>query len=258
VLDSGVKASPRSGEEPQAHTDRKADVDDAAINKIDHAPTKQQMDEARGLFGADAKEGKVIAGPEAEAWIQTFAGLSQDELGELLVAGRVIVTSGGAKRQVTVSGDAQRGFVRALMVKRMNAAELKWYQSKLTDPAFVFGKGVAVEWSDKDHQHATHWKSKYDASQIPLMQVLEHGTVRDDAMPESPAGGGKKKIYNGEVIATLARFGWSPGAAFGDTMHFDFVEGYNKAVPGGRNGENIKPTRYSPEGAMHDTDPAKK
>ena len=136
--------------------------------------------------------------------------------------------------------------------------ELKWYQSKLTDPAFVFGKGVAVEWSDKDHQHATHWKSKYDASQIPLMQVLEHGTVRDDAMPESPAGGGKKKIYNGEVIATLARFGWSPGAAFGDTMHFDFIEGYNKAVPGGRSGENMKPTRYSPEGAMHDTDPAKK
>jgi len=58
---------------------------------------------------------------EAEAWIQTFAGLSQDELGELLVAGRVIVTSGPNKRQIAVAGDAQRGFVRAL-IKRMNAA----------------------------------------------------------------------------------------------------------------------------------------
>ena len=90
------------------------------------------------------------------------------------------------------------------------------------------------------------------------MQVLEHGTVRDDAMPERPAGGEKKKVYNGEVIATLARFGWSPGAAFGDTMHFDFIEGYNKAVPGGRSVENEQQTRYSPEGAVHDKTPAKK
>ncbi len=135
---------------------------------------------------------------------------------------------------------------------------LKWYQSKLTDPAFVFGKGVAVEWSDKEHTHATHWKSKYDASQVPLMQVLEHGTVRNDAMPERPPGGEKKKVFDGEVIATLARFGWSPGAAFGDTMHFDFIEGYNKAVPGGRSGENSKQTRYSPEGALHEKDSAKR
>jgi hypothetical protein len=137
-------------------------------------------------------------------------------------------------------------------------AALKWYQSKLTDPAFVFGKGVAVEWSDKEHKQATHWKSKYDASEVPLMQILEHGTVRDDAMAERPATGARKKIYNGEVIATLARFGWSPGAAFGDTMHFDFIEGYNKAVPGGRSEENRKETRYSPEGALPQKDPPKK
>ena len=169
VLDSGVKASPPSGEEPQAHTGRKADVDDAAINKIDHAPTKQQMDEARGLFGADAKDGKVIAGPEAEAWIQTFAGLSQDELGELLVAGRVIVTSGGTKRQVTVSGDAQRGFVRALMVKRMNAAGHKVPKStddKETDDARLVAAQRTQEQSDQAAQAAAE-KSKLAVTERP-------------------------------------------------------------------------------------------
>ena len=154
VLDSGVKSSPPSGEEPQAHTDRKADVDDAAINKIDHAPTKQQMDEARGLFGADAKEGKVIAGPEAEAWIQTFAGLSQDELGELLVAGRVIVTSGPNKRQIAVAGDAQRGFVRALMVKRMNAAGHK-VPTRTDDKETDDARLVAAQRTQEQRDQAT-------------------------------------------------------------------------------------------------------
>lgn len=126
---------------------------------------------------------------------------------------------------------------------------LEWYRDRLTNPSFVFGKGVAVAWENNDKSKAaTHWESRYDASQVPLMQVLEHGTVRDDAMPARSPGDKKQQVFNGETIATLARYGWAPGAAFGDTMHFDFIEGYNKAVPGGRSGENMEQHRYSPEG----------
>lgn len=58
----------------------------------------------------------------------------------------------------------------------------------------------------------------------------------------------KVEAFNAELVVTLARFGWSLGATFGDTMHFDFIEGYSNVVPGGRSGANMKPTRYSPEG----------
>lgn len=120
--------------------------------------------------------------------------------------------------------------------------ELQFYQKKLMDPAFVFGRG--------EKQDDGHWASKYDVSQVPLMQLLEHGTVRDDPMPEREAAGPRKGVYNAEVVATLAKFGWAPGANFGDTMHFDFIEGYSKAVPGGRSAQNMKRTRYSPEGDL--------
>ncbi|TMQ04975.1 MAG: hypothetical protein E6J90_14260 [Deltaproteobacteria bacterium] len=120
--------------------------------------------------------------------------------------------------------------------------ELQFYQKKLMDPAFVFGRG--------EKQDDGHWASKYDVSQVPLMQLLEHGTVRDDPMPERETAGERKGVYNAEVVATLAKFGWAPGANFGDTMHFDFIEGYNKAVPGGRTPQNMKRTRYSPEGDL--------
>lgn len=126
--------------------------------------------------------------------------------------------------------------------------ELKFYQQKLMDPAFVFGRG-------EKHDDG-HWGSKYDVSQVPLMQLLEHGTVRDDPMPERETSEARKGVYNAEVVATLARFGWAPGANFGDTMHFDFIEGYSKDVPGGRSPQNMKRTRYSPEGDLPPPAPA--
>ena len=88
------------------------------------------------------------------------------------------------------------------------------------------------------------------------MQLLEHGTVRDDPMPEPAAGGARQGVYNAAVVTTLAKFGWAPGAAYGDTMHFDFVEGFNAQVPGGRSGPNMKRTRYSPEGDLPPPAPA--
>lgn len=56
--------------------------------------------------------------------------------------------------------------------------------------------------------------------------------------------------------ATLTKLGWSPGAASGDAMQFDFIEGDNKAVPGGRSAANMKRTRYGPECDLPD-EPAK-
>lgn len=144
---------------------------------------------------------------------------------------------------------ATKGLAKKDGAAHADITALEWYRDRLTNPSFVFGKGVAVAWEDNDKRKpATHWESKYDASQVPLMQVLEHGTVRDDAMPARGPGDKKQQVFNGETIATLARYGWAPGAAFGDTMHFDFIEGYNKAVPGGRSGENMEQHRYSPEG----------
>jgi len=119
---------------------------------------------------------------------------------------------------------------------------LEFYREKLSDPKFVFGRG-------EKHSDG-HWGSKYDVSQVPLMQLLEHGTVHDDPMPDRERSGARQGVYNGEVVATLAKYGWAPGANYGDTMHFDFIEGFNKAVPGGRSSENMKQTRYSPEGDL--------
>jgi len=108
------------------------------------------------------------------------------------------------------------------------------------NPDFVFGRG-------EKHPDG-HWSSKYDVSEVPLMQLLEHGTVRDDPMPARDSGSLRQGVFNPEVAATLAKYGWAPGANYGDTMHFDFIEGFNTSVPGGRGPENKKQTRYSPEG----------
>lgn len=129
-------------------------------------------------------------------------------------------------------------------------AALEFYPKKLSDPAFVFGKGV--------EQADGHFASKYDASKVPLMQLLEKGNVRDDAMPERSGAKDRKEVFNADLVATLAKYGFAPGANYGDTMHFDFIEGYNKAVPGGRSNENMKRTRYSPEGDLPEKSDAKK
>jgi hypothetical protein len=130
-------------------------------------------------------------------------------------------------------------------------AALQYYQQKLGDRAFVFGHG--------EKQKDGHWGTRYEAESVAVMQLLENGTVRSDAMPAvAETSGARKGVYNGDVVATLAKFGWAPGANYGDTMHFDFIEGYNKAVPGGRSQANMQPTRYSPEGDLPEQAPAHK
>ena len=85
------------------------------------------------------------------------------------------------------------------------------------------------------------------ATSAPIMQFLENGFIRHDDMPARPAGIGTKAVFNAELATTLARFGFSPGAAFRDTMHFDFIEGYGVA-PGGRGQGNMTKGKYGPSG----------
>lgn len=121
---------------------------------------------------------------------------------------------------------------------------LSYAIKRLRDPEMVFGKG-------KKNEDGTY-STKYEVSEVPLIQYLEHGNIRDDAMPAvaSQGSGGRKGVFNAEVVATLARHGFSPGSAFGDTMHFDFIEGYTRTVPGGRSQTNMKRDRFGPRGTV--------
>ena len=140
-------------------------------------------------------------------------------------------------------------------------AELEAWEARLADPAIVFGKGT--------QQKDGHWTSNYNVENVPVMQMIENGFVHDDEMAApsakadpnasadpaakagpSPTKGKLEHVFNDAVVETLVRFGWSPGATYGDTMHFDFIEGYSLAAPGGRSAKNMQATRYSPEGDL--------
>ncbi|MGN6108799.1 MAG: hypothetical protein ACTHU0_27080 [Kofleriaceae bacterium] len=126
---------------------------------------------------------------------------------------------------------------------------------KLHDPRRVFGKGI-----QKTDQT---WDTKREVSEVSVMQLLEHGFVKNDAMPTlaiDPATGrpidpttgkptnAKKSVFNAQTVEMLVRYGFAPGSNFGDTMHFDYIQGYSEAVQGGRRGENMNELRFSPEG----------
>lgn len=120
-------------------------------------------------------------------------------------------------------------------------AELTFYRDKLLDPKFVFGTVTG--------DYAGPWGS-YRFAEVPLMQLLENGFIRNNAMPSRPGDGDRIEVFNAEVVAVLAEHGFSPGATFGDTMHFDYIAGYNESVLGGRSPENMDHGRFSPEGRL--------
>jgi hypothetical protein len=123
------------------------------------------------------------------------------------------------------------------------AALTKW-RGRLLDPAFVFGKGEVVSGgADEDK----HWATVRQVTMVPLMQLIEFGFVRQDDLPARSSSGSKTQVFGVEVVTTLARFGFSPGATYGDTMHFDFIEGYAH-VPGGRSMSNMQMNKYGPTG----------
>jgi hypothetical protein len=123
------------------------------------------------------------------------------------------------------------------------AALTKW-RERLLDPAFVFGQGKVVP---GEAGQPKHWATVQQGEKVPLIQLIEHGFVRQDDLPTRSSSGSKTEVFGVEVVTTLARYGFSPGAAFGDTMHFDFIQGY-AAVPGGRSQDNMQPNKYGPTG----------
>jgi hypothetical protein len=159
VLASGVRAPEASADvESAAHTTKAANVDDAAINKIDQLqPSAQQMQEAMSLFKDTKENAKILAGAEAQAWIQSFAGLSQDQLGELLLTGKTIATTPTGKVQLQVHGETQKAFVRALYIQRMAAARvpLNRQPGELNDAQLVAAQqGYAARAEDAAEQKA--------------------------------------------------------------------------------------------------------
>lgn len=146
VLESGVDSQIGSAAaEDKPHTSKQATVDDSMVNEATGLePDEKQIAEAESLFGKDEKDGYVVLGAEGKAWIQTFAGLSTQQLGELLITGRTIaITKNQMKREVRIQGEAQKGFVRALYQKRLMAAGLKL--SKTDDTQTDDAKLVAMQ-----------------------------------------------------------------------------------------------------------------
>ncbi|MEO6774739.1 MAG: hypothetical protein ABI467_17320, partial [Kofleriaceae bacterium] len=130
VLASGVRPAQASADlETKPHTAERANVDDAAVNKIDQLkPTPDQTADAYALFAEEGKDETqkkaILDSVEAQEWVQTFAGLSQDQLGELLLTGTTIATTATGKVQVAIKGEIQKAFVRKLYVTRMQHANV--------------------------------------------------------------------------------------------------------------------------------------
>ncbi len=76
-------------------------------------------------------------------------------------------------------------------------------------------------------------RHKDKVSDVTVMQYLEHGFVRDDAMPDKDGakvgGKGAKGVFNGKFVRCMTQFGFNTLATWEgvDTMHFDFREGFS-------------------------------
>jgi hypothetical protein len=121
-----------------------------------------------------------------------------------------------------------------------DAAAEVWFREelikRLSDPDQVFGPG---ERKEKDG-NVSYTASKSVADPT-VMQYLERGFVRHDEL-NVPGDGVDddtvKKVFNGEFVQSMLLHGFYTGAAWSssvDTMHFDFLDGYDKIVgsPGG-------------------------
>lgn len=138
--------------------------------------------------------------------------------------------SARAQRAMIPSGSKTKGSIEYLTAE---LGVLDRWQDLLLDPARVFGSPAR----------------QIDVAEIPVMQLIERGFVESSPMMGPIQKVQREDVFNADVAATLARYGFAPGATFGDTMHFDFIEGYSHAVPGGRSRiENMNRDRFGPLG----------
>ena len=168
------------------------------------------------------------------------------------------------KKKAKKQQQSYQQMVRAEVQRRQAAAQAQIaYRAKetqvrnallkrLADPRIVFGNGT--QQADKT------WKTDQRVSDPSIMQLLEHGFVTNHAMPKLDVDpktgqpidpkthqiGPRKQVMNAKAATALARWGFAP-SNFGDTQHFDFIEGYSDAVQGGRDMKNMKRGKYSPE-----------
>lgn len=128
-----------------------------------------------------------------------------------------------------------------------NAKELATLQAthdNFSNPERVFGR---------DDPKKKGLQPKDEVTNVPIMQYLEKGFIRDDGTDYENAK--KGAVFNEDVFATLVRYGFGPGSSFGDTMHFDFLESQANLVPGGRNTINMKANRASADKDLPDATP---
>ncbi|CAN5841749.1 hypothetical protein BH11MYX2_BH11MYX2_10200 [soil metagenome] len=146
------------------------------------------------------------------------------------------------RSRVTMKGDAKvPGSTNTGTEYAQNEEKvLERWEKRLVDPKFVFG-------TSKGKDGAGHWTTDTNVASVALMQLLENGFVEKTTKVAAP-GNGREEVFNREVVETLVRFGFSPGATYGDTMHFDFIEGSSLATKGGRSNANMSPKRFGPVG----------
>jgi hypothetical protein len=97
------------------------------------------------------------------------------------------------------------------------------------------------------------WKQSKSVSAPSILQYAQQGFVANHQMPTSGAGQPgrmQRAVFNREVMVALVRYGFSPGSTYGDTMHFDFIEGDN-AIPGQRKVKNMSPSQFGPKGKLN-------
>jgi hypothetical protein len=143
------------------------------------------------------------------------------------------------RARITMKGSVTTGNTGTEWAQNEKAVLERWKQ-RLSDPKVVFG-------TSKGKDAEGHWTTDVTAENVALMQLLEKGFVEKSTKVAAP-GKGREEVFNREVVETLVRFGFSPGATYGDTMHFDFIEGSSLATKGGRSNANMSQKRFGPLG----------
>ena len=129
---------------------------------------------------------------------------------------------------------------------RRSAALIK----RLKDPKAVFGQGKKAKGT---------WTTAPRTEEVSVMQLMERGFVRNDDRdkvkpstdPRNPT-----PIWDTKAVEMMARHGWAPGSNFGDTMHFDYIQGYREAVQGGRSDRENQKEKWTPQDDIVPTTPA--